>query len=149
MYEIEHHTKITRATCRYTDGSRADGKKLFLLPLTVMRSDVNLSAVNHPEVAFDTDWFTRLFLTYYCKALSRVRFCKNDFHLGEIWKFENKGRLVTEYSIRFDKNRTLTHKEINVLLYFEHESLPSLAFHHFYNCKNIQFFIKNKCSYEI
>ena len=93
-----------------------------------MRFDVNLPVADHPEVASDTDSFTRLFLTNYCKAPSRVRICNSNFHFTEIKKTENKGRLVTEYSIRLDKNRTSTQKEINVLLYVEHESLPSLGF---------------------
>lgn len=55
-------------------------------------------------------------------------------------QLENNGRLTIKYSIRFDKNRTLTHNEINVLLCVEHESLPSLDFHNFYKCKHTQFF---------
>ena len=81
MYEIEHHTKITRAICRYTDGSRADGKKLFQLPFPVMRFYVNFPAISHPEVASDVDTFTRLFLTNYCKALSNAFSNDNDFHI--------------------------------------------------------------------
>ena len=138
-HDIERQT-ITRATCWKADGSRADGKKMLQLPFPVMRFDVNLSAVNHSEVATDADWFTRLFLTNYCKALSCVRFCKSYFHYNEIRKIENNGRLTIKYSIRFDKNRTFTHNEINVLLCVEHESLPSLDFHNFYKCKHTQFF---------
>ena len=111
--------------------------------------DVNFPAVNHPEMASDSDSFTGLFLTYYCKALSSVRYCKSYFFHNENWKVENKERLVIEYSIRFDKNRTFTHKEINVLLRVEHESLPSLAFHNFYNCKCIYFFEWNNSSMKI
>ena len=132
--DIEPHT-ITGATCMHTDGSRTDGKKLFQLPSPVMCFNVNLFAVNHFEMASDANRLTGLFITDYCKAFSRVRFCKSDFHFVESWMFENKGRLAIEYSIRLDKNRTITHNEINVLLYFEHESLPSLGIHHFYKCK--------------
>ena len=103
-HDIEGHT-ITRAICIYTDGSRTDGKKWLHLPFPVMWFDVNLSAINHSKVAPDAYWFTRLFLTDYCKALSRVRFCKSNFHFVESWMFENKGRLITEYSIRFDKKQ--------------------------------------------
>ena len=131
---------ITRAICRQTDGSRPNGKKWLQLPFPVMRFDINIPAINQPEVASDMDLFTRLFLTYYCKALSRACFGEYNFHNFEIFNVESKERLEIEYSIRFDKNRTLTHNEINVLLCVEHESLPSLDFHNFYKCKHTQFF---------
>ena len=133
MYEIERHTKITRAICRQADGSRADGKKLFQLPFPVMRFDVNSPAADHSEVASDTDSFTGLFLTYYCKALSRACFGEYNFHNNERFNAESKERLVIEYTIRLDKNRTSTQKEINVLLYSKHESLPSLALNYIHN----------------
>lgn len=123
---------ITGAICRHADGSRTDGKKWHQLPFPVMRFDVNLPATDHPEVASDADSFTGLFLTNYCKVLSGARFCKSYFHLNEILECESKERLVIEYSIRLDKNRTSTQKEINVLLYFVHESLPPLELHNFY-----------------
>ena len=72
--------KLTGAVCRQADGSRTDGKKLFQLPFPVMPFDVNLSAINHPEVTSDADRSTRLFLTDYCKALSNAFDCKCDFH---------------------------------------------------------------------
>ena len=91
---------ITRAICRQTDGSQTDGKKLLQLPFPVMRFDINFPAINQPEVASDTDPFTRLFLTYYCKALSRACFGEYNFHNFERFNVESKGRLK-EYSIRF------------------------------------------------
>ena len=123
MTAHERHT-ITRAICRQADGSRTDGKKWLQLPFPVMRFDVNFPAADHSEVASDTDSFTGLFLTNYCKALSRAFNCKCEFHKNEFLKSESKERLVIEYSIRLDKNRTSTQKEINVLLYKKHESLP-------------------------
>ena len=133
MYEIECHTKITKATCRHTDGFRTDGKKGLQLPFPVMRFDVNLPATDHSEVASDTDSFTRLFLTDYCKALSRACFCEYNFHNNERFNAESKERLVIEYTIRLDKNRTSTQKEINVLLYSKHESLPPPALNYIHN----------------
>lgn len=118
---------ITRATCRQTDGSRTDGKKGYQLPFPVMRFDVNFLAIDHSEVASDTDLFTRLFLTDYCKALSRACFCEYNFHNHERFNVESKERLLIEYAIRLDKNRTSTQNEINVLLHSKHESLPPLA----------------------
>ena len=105
---------ITRAICRQADGSRTDGKKMVQLPFTVMSLDVNLAAINHPEVASDTNRLAlRLFLTDYCKALSCALICNCDFHKIEILKPESKERLEIEYSIRLDKNRTFTLNEIN------------------------------------
>ena len=118
---------ITKATCRQAGGSRADGKKITQLPFPVIGFDVNLAATSHSEVASDADRLAaRLFLTDYCKALSRVLNCNGDFHNNEIIKSENKERLEIEYSIRLDKNRTPIQDESNVLLYLEHESLPPL-----------------------
>lgn len=133
MYEFKRQTKITRAICRQADGSRTDGKKLFQLPFPVMRFDVNFPATDHSEVASDTDSFTRLFLTDYCKALSRACFCEYNFHNNERFNAESKERLVIEYTIRLDKNRTSTQKEINVLLYSKHESLPPLALNYIHD----------------
>ena len=124
---------ITEAICRQADGFRTDGVWKNQLPFPVMRFNVNFPAADHSEVASDADKFTRLFLTNYCKAPSRVRICNSNFHFTEIKKTENKGRLVTEYSIRLDKNRTSTQKEINVLLYSKHESLPPLALNYIHN----------------
>ena len=128
MYEIEHNTKITEATCRHTDDFRTDGKKDYQLPFPVVRFNVNFPTINHPKVASDADSFTGLFLTDYCKALSRACFCEYNFHDFEKFNVESKERLLIEYTIRFfSKNRTSTQNEINVLLYSKHESLPPLA----------------------
>ena len=128
MYKIERHTTITRAICRQADGSRTDGKKWLQLPFPVMRFDVNFPAADHPKVASDADSFTGLFLTNYCKALSRACSCEYNFHDYERFNVESKERLLIEYAIRFfSKNRTSTQNEINVLLYSKHESLPPLA----------------------
>ena len=133
MHETELHTKLTEAICRHTDGSRTDGKKGLQLPFPVMRFDVNLPVTDHSEVASDTDSFTRLFLTDYCKVLSRACFCEYNFHDYERLNVESKERLKIEYSIRLDKNRTSTQNEINVLLYSKHESLPPLALNYIHN----------------
>ena len=81
-------------------------KKNNQLPFPIMSFDVNLPATDHPEVASDADSFTGLFLTNYCKALSRAFIIIKDFHKHEVLSTESKGRLVIEYSIRFSsKNR--------------------------------------------
>ena len=86
------------------------------------------------------DWLTRLFLTDYSKALSCACFCEYNFHnVTEIINAESAERLIIEYSIRLNKNRTPFHKEINVLLYFKHESLPPLALNCIHGCKYTYF----------
>ena len=120
----ERHT-ITGAICRQADGSRTDGVRKIQLPSPVMRSDVNLPVADHPEVASDTDSFTRLFLTDYCKALSRAFNCKCEFHKNEFLKSESKERLEIEYTIRFlSKTGHSFLSKPNTLLYSKHESLP-------------------------
>ena len=103
MHEFERYIKITEATCRHTDGFRTDGKKWLQLPFPVMRFDVNFPAADHSEVASDTYSFTRLFLTNYCKALSRACSCEYNFHDYERFNVESKERLLIEYAIRFSQ----------------------------------------------
>lgn len=111
------------------------------LPSPVMGFDVNLAAIGHSEVTSDTNRLAlRLFLTDYCKALSRAALCDYDFHKDEIIKCESKERLVIEYSTRFNKNRTPIQNESNVLLYLEHESLPPLDLNHNHKRKDMNIF---------
>ena len=108
------------------------------LPYPVMGPDVNFAAIDHSEVASDTDRFAvRLFLTDYRKVLSCALICDYDFHKIESIESESKERLVIEYSTRLDKNRTSIQNESNVLLYLEHESLPPLDFNHNHNHKSM------------
>ena len=72
-----------------------------------MGFNVNLSAVDYPEVASDTNPLTWLFLTHYCKALSRAFDCKSNFHVYEIWMPESRERLVIEYSTRLDTKQDI------------------------------------------
>lgn len=129
------HTTIQGAICRQTDGSRTDGKKWAQLPLSVMRFDENLTTVNHSKVTTNSNWFAELFLTDYCKALSRAFNCNGYFHKNEVIKAESKERLEKEYSTRLTTNGAFTHKEINVPLFLKHESLPSLDLNYHYNNK--------------
>ena len=107
-----------------------------------MHFDVNFSTVKHSEVSSDANRFTGLFLTYYCKALSRACFGEYNFHDFERFNIESKERLEIEYSIRLDKNRTSTQNEINVLLYSKHESLPPLALNYIHGT-NVSIFCDN------
>lgn len=73
---------ITRAVCRQADSSRTDGGKIAQLPSPVMSPDVNLAAIDHSDVASDTNRLAaRLFLTDYCEALSNADDLNEDFHL--------------------------------------------------------------------
>ena len=99
--------KITRAICRQADGSRADGKKMAQLPSPVMCFDVNLAAINHPEVASDTDRLaSRLFLTDYCEALSNADNLNENFHLiMNKFSLRALGGSCSTSSAIFQKNR--------------------------------------------
>ena len=90
-----------------------------------MRFDVNFPAIYQSKVASDTDSFTGLFLTDYCKALSRACFGEYNFHNFEIFNVESKERLEIEYTIRFlSKTGHSFLSKPNTLLYSKHESLP-------------------------
>lgn len=127
MHEIVEYIQKKEAICRQADSFQADGMKKCHLPFPVMGFDINLSATNHPIVALDSNWFSRLFLTNYCKALSRAFDCKGNFHYNKVFKTESKERLEIEYAIRFTTKRGIYSNEINVPLLLKHESLPSLA----------------------
>ena len=58
-----------------------------------MSFDVNLPAINHPEVASDKNRLTGLFLTNYCKALSDAFRKNKDFHNRMNTEGESIGRL--------------------------------------------------------
>ena len=74
---------VTRAICRQADGSRADGRKMVQLPMSVMSPDVNLAAIDHSEVAADANRLAaRLFLTDYCEALSNAIGLNENFHIN-------------------------------------------------------------------
>lgn len=106
MHDFECHIKITKATCRHTDGFRTDGKKEYQLPFAVMRFDVNFPAADHSEVASDTDSFSRIFLTDYCKALSNAFDDKMNSHNKMINSYLRAlGGLHSTPSDFFQKNR--------------------------------------------
>ena len=85
--------KITEATCRQANDFRTDGSGAAQLSFPIMSLHIDFPAVNHPEVASGTNCLARLFLTDYCKALSRA-FCVNDnYHKNEYELYESKERL--------------------------------------------------------
>ena len=120
--------KITRAICRQADGSRADGKKMAQLPISVMGLDVNLTATNHSEVTSDTDRLAvRLFLTNYCKALSNVSYLNENFHFSMINNtLRTWGGLNSTSSALDQKNRVSISSEDKYSVVNSIESLPPL-----------------------
>ena len=85
--------KITEATCRQANDFRTDGSGAAQLSFPTVGLHIDFPAVNHLEVASDTNCLARLFLTDYCKALSRA-FCVNDnYHKNEYELYESKERL--------------------------------------------------------
>jgi len=71
---------ITRAICRQADDSRTDGIGATQLPFPAVRLNIDLTAIDHSEVTSDMDSLLGLFLTYYCKALSRTLKFNFDVH---------------------------------------------------------------------
>ena len=127
MYEIECHTKITKAICRQADGSRTDGKKLHQLPFPVMRFDVNFPAADHSEVASDADPFTGLFLTNYCKALSNAFNDDMNFHnkMIDCYLRALGGLHSSTPSVFFQRNRVSIPFENKYPVVIKHRELAS------------------------
>ena len=110
---------VTRAICRQADGSRTDGWRMVQLPSPVMGFDVNLAAIDHSEVASDTDRFTaRLFLTYYCEALSNAIESNVNFHfVTNKFGLRALGGSCSTSSAFFQKKTGYSfHTKINTLL---------------------------------
>ena len=104
--------KITKATCRQADDSRTDGIGATRLSFPTVGFHIDCLAVNHPEVASDANSLARLFLTDYCKALSRAVLCSyGNFHKKyEFDGFESKERLKQYAICFFKKNRVSASK---------------------------------------
>ena len=121
------HT-LTRAICRQADGSRADGKKMVQLPFSVMCFDVNLAAINHSEVASDTDRFAaRLFLKDYCEALSNADNLNENLHfLMNSFGLRALGGSYSTSSALVQKNRVSISYENKYPVVSSIESLPPL-----------------------
>ena len=76
------------------------------LPVTVVRSHVNLSAFDHSEMASDINWFSRRFPALCAKALS-VANCDLKFncHLKIEFLIESSERLVKSTSSALSQNK--------------------------------------------
>ncbi len=87
------------------------------LSFPIMSSHIDFPAVNHPKVSSDQNCLARLFLTDYCKALSRADFNKDDFHLMMNFSGLRARRRPQQYSIRYiKKTEYLSQMRINTLL---------------------------------
>ena len=73
---------MTEAIRRQANDFRTDGIGSGSLSFTIMSLHIDFPAASHPEMASDTNDFARLFLTDYCKALSRAFFDNNNFHIS-------------------------------------------------------------------
>ena len=84
--------KMTEVICRQANDFRTDGIGSGSLSFTIMSLHIDFPAASHPEMASDEDVvFAELFLTDYCKALSRAFFTDYNFHIGMIF-YERRAR---------------------------------------------------------
>lgn len=83
------------------NGSYADevADQSCLLPITVMSFHINLSAIDHSEMASDINWFSRRFLALCAKALIKTN---ND--LGNIYSHKRKLLVMLESLERLFKS---------------------------------------------
>ena len=98
------------------------------LPSPVMSPDVNLTAINHSEVASDADRLAaRLFLTDYCEALSNADNLNENFHLiMNSLSLRALGGSCSTSSALVQKNRALIPYGIKYPVVNSIESLPPL-----------------------
>ena len=90
------------------NGSYADevADQSYLLPITVMSFHVNLSAIDHSEMASDINWFLRRFLALCAKALSVANYnLKFNCHLKKEFLIESLERLVKSTSSALSQNK--------------------------------------------
>ena len=83
------------------NGSYADevADQSCLLPITVMSFHINLSAIDHSEMASDINWFLRRFLALCAKAL-----IKTNYDLGNIYSHKRKLLVMLERLERLFKS---------------------------------------------
>ena len=86
------------------NGSYADevADQSCLLPITVMSFHINLSAIDHSEMASDINWLSRRFPALSAKALSVANYdLKFNCHLKKEFLIESLERLVKSTSSAF------------------------------------------------
>ena len=90
------------------NGSYADevADQSCLLPITVMSFHINLSAIDHSEMASDINWFSRRFPALCAKALSVANYdLKFNCHLKKEFLIESLERLVKSTSSALSQNK--------------------------------------------
>ena len=116
--------KITEATCRQANDFRTDGSGAAQLSFPIVGLHIDFPAVNHLEVASDTNCLARLFLTDYCKALSRADFNKDDFHLTmNDSGLRARSGFNSTPSVLVKKNRASISDENKYPAYIQHREL--------------------------
>ena len=108
------------------------------LSFPIVSLHIDFPAASHPEMASDTNDFARLFLTDYCKALSRAFCFYCDFHMyNDMSKriFESKERLSSTPSVFYQKTGHSFLSKINTLLTRTRACLLSIHLYHNKQCK--------------
>ena len=119
MEEVIYIEGIKEAAPVGWNGSYADGGKSqsWWLPVTVVRSHVNLSAIDHPEMASDINGLASCFLALCAKALIKAyRIVDFYFHKDMIvLLLESLERLVKSTSSAFLLKRKSICRNANAL----------------------------------
>lgn len=108
MEEVVYIMDNKEAVPVWWNGSYADevADQSCLLPITVMSFHINLSAIDHSEMASDINWFSRRFLALCAKALSVANYnLKFNCHLKKEFLVESLERLVKSTSSALSQNK--------------------------------------------
>ena len=101
MEEVIYIRDNKEAAPVWWNGSYADevADQSCLLPITVMSFHINLSAIDHSEMASDINWFSRRFPALCAKAL-----IKTNHDLGNIYSHKRKLLVMLESQERLLKS---------------------------------------------
>ena len=108
MEEVVYIMDNKEAVPVWWNGSYADevANQSCLLPITVMSFHINLSAIDHSEMASDINWFSRRFPALCAKALSVANYdLKFNCHLKKELLIESLERLVKSTSSALSQNK--------------------------------------------
>lgn len=108
MEEVVYIMDNKEAVPVWWNGSYADevADQNCLLPITIMSFHINLSAIDHSEMASDINWFLRRFLALCAKALSVANYnLKFNCHLKKEFLIESLERLVKSTSSALSQNK--------------------------------------------
>lgn len=108
MEEVIYIKDNKEAVPVWWNGSYADevADQSCLLPITVMSFHINLSAIDHSEMASDINWFSRRFPALCAKALSVANYdLKFNCHLKKEFLIESLERLVKSTSSALSQNK--------------------------------------------